>query len=695
MTTARFFSNARIPWQAWAELESRRFILWAPICMIVGIGIYFTLFTEPALAIGPVAVSLAAVIWGVSSYGAHAKTGFFAKVLFFVALGFALIQFRAMAVDAPILSQKAGPVDVVGTLIAIEDRPSAQRYLIEPDEIGVFPKERIPKRVRITWRGAPVQATPGDKIRIRAVLSPPPIPVSPGGFDYGRQLYFEQIGALGFSYSGAMVVEKAEKPVLSAQLRRLRNALADHIMARTGERAGPVAAALMTGKRERIPEDITQNLRDTGLAHLLAISGLHMGLVCGFLFFTLRFFFALHQGWATEYPIKKWAALGALAGGAFYLCLSGAAWSAQRAFIMAAISFIAILVDRRAISMRNVALAAFVILILRPEAVLSAGFQMSFAAVMALIATYEGWDRKRRDNVKDIKRRPTLKFFSGLAMTSLVAGLATAPFAIYHFNRIAAFGLVANLVVMPIVTLFIMPVSIVALALVPIGLDAPLWWAVGKGIEIVLWLTNQIANWPSAAVLVPQWPKTAWLLSIIGMITLCLFRSPIRLAGLLAFPVAFLFIMLTPKPIIYIGEDAKNVGVVTVEEGRQRLELMSRRRSRFAVETWLEGYGINEAIRDQPKFGECKKEICMVNVSGGFTLAATETIDATAKACRMADIVVARIWDEAQLRESCPALLLTSVSVFETGPISIYLKNDQLTLRDVATERGDRPWTMY
>ncbi|MEM9990001.1 MAG: hypothetical protein AAF723_10830, partial [Pseudomonadota bacterium] len=173
------------------------------------------------------------------------------------------------------------------------------------------------------------------------------------------------------------------------------------------------------------------------------------------------------------------------------------------------------------------------------------------------------------------------------------------------------------------------------------------------------------------------------------------FRSPIRLAGLLAFPVAFLFIMLTPKPIIYIGEDAKTVGVVTVEEGRQRLELMSRRRSRFAVETWLEGYGINEAIRDQPKFGECKKEICMVNVSGGFTLAATETIDATAKACRMADIVVARIWDEAQLRESCPALLLTSASVFETGPISIYLKNDQLTLRYVGTERGDRPWTTY
>ena len=337
-----------------------------------------------------------------------------------------------------------GPVWVEGTITQIDHRPTSERYVIDVEMLEAVAPDSTPARVRVTWRGDPAPVLAGDRVNILARLSPPPAPAVPGGFDYGQQLYFERIGAVGFAMSQPTPNAAERAITFCTRLENWRTMIADRIIDKSQSPAGSVAAAVVTGRRDQIPPDYTDRLRDTGLAHLLAISGLHMGLVCGYLFVALRFVFVLNERWAILYPVKKWPALAALAGGTLYLALSGGAWSAQRAYIMAGITFAAVLVDRQAISLRNVALAALVILILRPEALISAGFQMSFAAVMALVATYQAIEpRLRRARHRRFVERLGL-YLLGLFITSLVAGLATAPFAMFHFNRIAVHGLWAN-----------------------------------------------------------------------------------------------------------------------------------------------------------------------------------------------------------------------------------------------------------
>ncbi len=682
--------------RVWAAVESGRFILWAPVCLIIGAAGYFALPTEPAWQRLVILLAISILIW---ARGSRAGTGgilLLGRILTFVALGALAALVRTHTTDAPRLERQVGPVNMVAEVVRVEQRPRSQRLLLAPTEIGALPVETIPPKVRLTWRGDPSEARAGDTVRVRAMLSPPPAPAVPGGYDYGRQLFFEEIGAVGFAFGAARVIARPQEKPLSVRIDLWREAIADRIVRAGGERSGPILAAIVTGKRERIPPDITDQLRDTGLAHLLAISGLHMGLVCGYLFFSLRFLFVLNERWALTFPVKKWAAIGALLWGGFYLVMSGGAWSAQRAFIMAAIGFTAILFDRRAISLRNVAIAAIIIVVLRPEAVLSAGFHMSFAAVMALIASYELWERRRatRRALYGSRRGRgllPLSFLGGLSMTSLVAGAATSPFAIYHFNRMATYGFVANLAVMPIFTALVMPVAVLALALMPLGLDGPLWWDSGKGLEALLWITGHIAAWPGAVAPVAQWPLWAWGVSVIGLIGLCLLNAPWRFVFAAAFPLAWAGALVAEQPIVQIAEDAKNVGVQTANG---QITLLSRRRERFAVGQWLEGAGLDGAIRDYPRFGECKATTCSADLPNGAQLIFAQTEEAAARACREAAIVITPFWRRTALDASCSALFFSALGVSETGPVAIYATGNGYRVETVNAIRGERPWSV-
>ncbi|MEM9421374.1 MAG: ComEC/Rec2 family competence protein [Pseudomonadota bacterium] len=679
----------------WASLEAGRFILWAPVCFIVGAGWYFGLTTEPfwqALGVG-LALGIALWVWGARrGVGSLLLLG---RICTMVALGAVAAQIRTHLVEEPRLYRPMGPVSLTAKVVDVEQQPRAQRLLLEPLDMGALPAHAIPRRIRVSWRGEPGEARAGDKVRVRVMLSPPPEPAVPGGFNYGRQLYFEKIGAVGFAYGAPRVVARPQEKPLKVRIQLWRHAIADRIMRKEGEPSGPILAAIVTGKRERIPDDVTDRLRDTGLAHLLAISGLHMGLVCGYLFFVLRSLFVLHANWAIRFSVKKWAAIGALIGGGIYLILSGGAWSAQRAFIMASIGFIAILFDRRAISLRNVSIAAMIILLWRPEAVLSAGFHMSFAAVVALIAAYELWQfhqekRRQEGPVYRGKSFLPISFLGGLSMTSLVAGAATSPFAIYHFNRMASYGMIGNMLVMPIFTLIVMPVAVLGLALMPFGFDAPFWWISGKGLEAIIWITGHIASWPGAVAPVAQWPTWAWGASIVGLLGLCLLRGPWRFGFALLFPVAWLGAFASPQPLVHIAEDAKNIGVRTSDGG---ITLLSRRRERFAVGQWLEGAGLAGAIRDYPRFGECKEPQCWADLAGGGTLVFADTEEAAARGCRNADIVVTPFWHRTYLAQSCEALFFSALSVSQTGPVAIYGRLEGFTVKFAKDGRGLRPWS--
>ena len=675
--------------RAWAEAERHRFVLWAPVLVVAGVAGYLALPSEPWRWAGAVAAFGLLGGWVLAERRDAPRALWAARAAFFAALGFALVQLRAHQVAAPTIRHETPPVTVEGVLEATQRQPSGQRYLVRVIRVGGFAPEDTPARVRVSWRGRPTLAAPGDTVRLRAVLSPPPGPAIPGGYDYGRGLWFERIGGVGYAYGGARVVVPAEGFRPRARMAALRERVADRVQEKAGARVGGLAAALVTGKRERVPDAAVETLRDTGLAHLLAISGLHMGLVCGFVFWGVRAGLAAWERAALEWPIKKVAAAVAMASGAGYLALSGAPVSAQRAFVMAAVTFGAVLFDRRAISLRNVALAALVVLALRPEAAASAGFQMSFMAVTVLVAAF-GWLEARR-GARDGPRPAATRagrFLGGLFGTSLLAGLATGPFAAYHFGRIAVFGLPANMAVMPVVTLLVMPSAVAGLALMPLGLDAPCWWVMGRGLEAVLALAGWFEGLPGAVRHVPQLPKAAWLLTVGGMLSACLLAAPWRAAGLAALPVAAWLQAGSVPPDAFVGREARQVGVRVLTEEGERLALLSRRRERFAAGRWMEALGLDPVIRDAPKFGECGGPACPVLMADGRRLVVADTPEAAGRACREAAVVVYAGWTPASL-EGCGAVLITAAGTGESGPVTV--RGGEV--RTVVEARGCRLWT--
>jgi competence protein ComEC len=416
--------------------------LWLPVALGAGAAFYFALDFEPppwagwlALGIGLVA-ALAGQYWRMA----------LAVLLAVLALGFALAKFREERVAAPVLARPL-IAHLIAHIDAIEPRDNGLRMVLSDPRSGAF-SGPPPRRIRVALRDAG-SLEPGDWVSLTASLQPPPAPVEPGANDFGRAAFFQSIGAVGFAYGRARPIVAPRSPTgqerLSDAIERLRWRMTRRIQAALPGSRGAIAAALVTGARGGIADVDEAALRDAGLAHVLAIAGLHMALVGGGLFWLVRAVLAAIPRLALAYPIKKWAASAALAGSAFYLILSGAAPSSLRAFVMLAMVLAAILCDRPALSMRAVALAAVILLVLRPEAIIEPGFQMSFAAVVALIAVAE-WVQTR----PHVPRGRIARYARGLILTSLVGSLATLPFALFHFDRVTHYAVLGNLLAMPV-----------------------------------------------------------------------------------------------------------------------------------------------------------------------------------------------------------------------------------------------------
>ena len=446
--------------------ERERWLLWAPVALAFGVAGYFSLPQEPPLWAGP---AWAGTFFGLVFLSRRRMW----LALLFLALaiagcGLTAGQVRTLSVAAPVLKEKIGPVEVRGRLVETGIGEGRQRYILDDLSIRGVPADETPLKARISVYvparshdagAAPsLRPAPGDYVRLRASLRPPPGPVAPRAWDFGRQSWFRGIGAVGFSYGAAEIIADAgERPRrgISKWLRDLRHGISARIVAALGERGGGLATALLTGDRSAISDSTLDNMRASGLAHLLAISGLHIGLVAGIIFVVVRLGLAAIEPLALRYPIKKWAAATALLGSLCYLLLSGASIPTQRAFMMTSLVLLAVLLDRTSLSMRLIALAAFLLLVLRPESLMGPSFQMSFAAAVALVAAYEYWRAPlaRLASGASFKLRPLL-YLVGVAVTTIIAGSATAPFAIYHFNRFAEYGLLANLAAVPLTGLW-------------------------------------------------------------------------------------------------------------------------------------------------------------------------------------------------------------------------------------------------
>ncbi|MEK9817827.1 MAG: ComEC/Rec2 family competence protein, partial [Limnobacter sp.] len=396
-----------------------------------------------------------------------------------------------------ILTKTLYSTEIEGTVTNLEPRGSRLRVTLQPSRIDGLSPDQLVWKVRLSFLGDAEFAI-GDQVRVRARLFPLRPPSVPGDPDFARNLYFSGIGATGFAFGRQFEVLKSvssfERNDLWSFVQRMRQSVSKSIDQYLSMPEAGIAKALIIGERGEVTPEIAEDLRKSGLAHLLAISGLHMGLLCGTVFFLVRLGFAALPFIALRYPVKKWAAVIAALAGLIYLGLSGATVPTQRAFVMLLVVWVALLLDRRAISLRLAGVAAVAVLVLRPDAILGASFQLSFAAVGALVAFYEGPGRRWLDRRGMHPWYERVFFYVvGLLITGVIVTAVTAPIIGFHFGRISMLGVFANLIAIPVMAFWVMPLIVLALALMPVGLAGWVLALMKPGLSLLIETAAMVA----------------------------------------------------------------------------------------------------------------------------------------------------------------------------------------------------------
>lgn len=658
---------------------------WVPICLAMGIGGFFVLRFEPSGMMLAAAAALAGALW---LLGRHMNEAFrpipFALVLMLA--GALLAAVRAHSVAGPVLGWRYyGAVE--GRVVAL-DRSGSDAVRVTLDRVVLerVSPARTPLRVRVSLHGdgAGIDPQPGMRVMTTAHLSPPGGPVEPGGFDFQRHAWFNRLGAVGYTRVPLVGLEAAQDGWSLATF-RLRMAMSSHIRAALPGDVGGFAAAVTTGDRSGISLATLDTLRTSNTAHLLAISGLHMGLLSGFVLGLLRLVLAAIPGAALHWPVRKIAAAGALVAASGYLALSGGNVATERAYVMAAVALCAVMLNRRAISLRAVAMAAIIVLVLRPEALLGPGFQMSFAATVALVAVF-GW---MRGGV--LTRGPRwIQPFVAVMVSSAVAGLATAPIGAAHFNTVSHYGLLANLASVPLMGLLVVPAAVLALLLAPLGLDGIGLWLMGLGLRWILAVADWVAGLDGARGYVHG--PAPWVLPLIalGALVLILWQGRARFGGLAVMALGFVLWTTADRPAALIAEDGGIVGVMT---GKGRA-LSKDKGAGFVAQNWLENDGDGA---DQPRAAARWQGPETAPRTKLATVGQVELVHLIGKRalagfgpCTPQQVVVVSITPEGPLGDCDvydPKRLRT------TGAIALVQGRDGIRLRTARQVAGDRMWS--
>ncbi len=668
-----------------------------------GAALYFALLREPQSWVGLAGVAVAGALLLGASRWSQARALTAALVLVACALGgFSMAKLRSDHVKAPIAPTDSRPERLDGWVVdVISPGQGGPRLMIAPARIGDWPAAATPIRVHVTLRGGYLPG-PGEPISLLAVINAPPTPASPGSYDFARDSFFQSVGGVGFALGPAQTwaapVAAPWRLRVTMRINALRWELTRRIVDTLGLRTGGLAAAMTTGHDAFIPRAEVDDLRAAGLAHIISISGLHMAIVGGFVFAIVRFGIAAWPWLALRASGKKIAAGLALAAVAVYLVLSGSPPPAERSAVTAAVAFGAILVDRQAISLHALALAAMGVLLLQPEAVTQPGFQMSFAATAALVALAEVWPRP----VKEINTPWPIRILQGFwtwtaagAAASFVAGTATAPFAMQHFNRVSTWGLISNMVTEPISGFLMMPGLAVGAVLAPFGLgDWPLQVA-GFAIDLLNRVAHIAANAPYALIIVASGP--AWTLpaAFLGLLWLCLWKGSLRWLGL---PLA-LAVNLAPKPATPDAWASADGSAVAIHSAKTAV-LFRPDVKLFGAELWARRRGLTpletEAARDSAY--ACDHWSCAPLPNAPVRIAAAWNVRRPLKdgrlgeLCNSAEVVILRN-DFAP--ESCPAPLVLTGRDFQRGGAAELYREGPGRWRVIWAQdlRGRRPWT--
>lgn len=605
-------------------------------------------------------------------------------------VGFSAASLRTQLISTPVLSAPSS-VDLTGVVVDVQPlEMGSQRLLLQPTKISGLPQHNWPNLVRIKLRASQnVEGLrPGYVVSLSTRLMPLPPPVAPGGFDFGRSLFFKGVGATGFAYSPPQIESQQIQLSWGIVLNQLRGAIAARVFEQIEDKhQSAIAVALLTGYRGAIPEVETNALRGAGLAHLLAISGLHLGLVSGTVYFVLRLLFALFPRMALNYPVRKWAAGAALVTAVSYFLISGMSVPTMRAMVMTSVVLLAIILDRQPISMRLVAIAAIVVLLIAPESLVGAGFHMSFAAVMGLVATYEALRDRRGGLWRLLVRRDVAGYATGLITTSIVAGGATALIAAFHFNRFAQFGLLGNILAVPLTGFLIMPAGLLGLITMPFGLENVPLQIMALGIEGVLATAHVVSSLKGAEAIVPSGPPLVLVLLGLGGLLLLLLRGWVRSLGLLPMAAAIVLWGGAPKPDILIDRELK---LVAVRNAQGQLVYSSGRSASFVRESWQRSDGVTSA---HTSTAACDRYGCVFEDSWENRISYARTLAAAMDDCSSVDVLIVNEFVD---RSQCAgALVIDQGLARRKGAMALYwdIGTRRYQLKQAAPAKdARRPW---
>lgn len=684
MSGAVTISIRRVAWRetlgAWMAAEQGRLAPWLPVLIGAGILFYFAQPSEPPSWLGLTGVALGIVACMAGWRSAGGRPG-----------ALALTAMAAGLLAAQIATWRALPVEPLprgaGTITArvdsVEALPAERRAVLGDIRLapGAAPLARTFRLRLLSFDTTPLAA--GDRIRVRALLHPPMPPVYPGAWDMQRDAFFAGQGGFARALGDVIVTSEAHVGGIARWWQRMRETIGARIRAALPGTVGAVSATLLTGEQAAIPEADRAAFRDSGLAHLLAVAGLHIGIVMGLVFGVTRRLLALSERAALRWPCKAIAAVAALLGGGFYTLLTGAHVPTVRSFAMACLVTLGLMAGRRAFSMRGLALAATMILLASPNTLLGVSFQMSFSAVAALIAGYEAlrpWLARLQGGKHG---RWLARHLAMLALTSLLAGGASAAFAAYHFGHMQLYFVVANMAAVPITAILAMPAGLVALMLMPLGLEHWALVPMGWGVEAILWIARTVSAWPAARIAVPHMPGWGLALFALGLAWLCLWRSRVRLLGAPLLAASLLTPLLAPPPDILVAPDARAIGV------RQDAALLiepGRTKPGFLTESWQAFLGAGAMIPLEDAV-PCDAQACRVTRAGQVALILRP--HGSAGSCAGVSVLVS----PEPARGACPGIpVIDRFTVWRSGAQAVWLRQDGVRIVSDRAWRGDRPW---
>ncbi len=707
-----------------------RCFLWCPVFMAMGVLAYFYPKNTPAITFGSAFVLTAifivfyfvfrrensTVIDDDFLYQRHSKKRasyaffFFACACF--SLGFAVSDYRTKTKGTVFITSDIYPTWITAQIQDSDKHINGYRYILDDvqlDDDGAYDSTieafETMDKIRILIRQDHEPLAIGSIVRLRVSLKAPSPPAMPEGYDFQRALYFQGINAVGYAVSLSemtVIEESSEQTNIRTRIyllfenwrQEITKAVYEHI---DNPETAAVVTTFMTGDKKAIPKDTHTAIRDSGLAHLLAISGLHLGFIAGILFFMVRALLALSQRWALHYDLKKASALVALIGAFGFMLIVGASIPTQRAMIMTGLALIAVMVERRAISLRLVALAAIIIIAFSPQEVLSLSFQLSFAAVIALVVCYERLHPFMGYLYRDAGTvRKVMIYFIGVILTSIIASIATAPFVLQAFNHLPLYGVLANLLALPIMAVLVMPFIILGYLSFFVGGQAIVFYVLDKSVGFIL----DIAQWTSVLeggiIEMQTWPIEALFLMVLGALISLLWIGRFgKASGGVLIVIGCLLIPIHKQPIMMITDD---LSLIAVRDADDTYFISNGRKNKFIRDQWL---GANaqkgfDLFQSENETVSCDGDGCIAKIDDRI-IALPKNYQAVKKDCQKADLVITDIRMNSKTRRQLGCYkdkLIQGWDLRHKEIIALYKNKDGFEMKTVADSRGNRPWVV-